>query len=660
MTKHYDNESISSLKGADRVRLRPSVIFGSDDLRGAQQAFFEILSNSIDEARAGFGDLISITRFKDYSILVEDHGRGIPLDYNQNEERFNWELVYCELYAGGKYKTNLGENYEYSLGLNGLGACATQYASRFFDVEVTRDGYQYKLHFEKGENIGGLIKTETKSRRTGTKQHFLLDYDVLTDIKIPTDFFLETLKQQAIVNSGTVFEFKDEISGEEHSFSYPEGILAYVRELNQDKGRLSDAFSFQGEGRGKDRSDREEYRVNATIAVAFNNDNKLLSYYHNSSPLEYGGSPDRAVRSAFVSVFDDWLKQENKYKSNESKISFTDIEDSLIIVTSSFSTFTSYENQTKRSINNQYIQRFMTDLIRNKLDIWFIEHRETALRVLDQVMINKRSREKAEKMRISVKKDLMTSMDFTNKPRLFVDCRSQDVNERELYIVEGNSALGSVKMARNADFQAIIPVRGKILNCLKADIRAILNNDIIMDLIKVLGCGVDLGNRQVKNVAQFDIKRLRWSKVIICTDADVDGFQIRTLILAMFYRLTPQLLEEHKIFIAESPLFEITHTKGSLETTHFAYTERDKEEILSRLDGGKVHLQRSKGLGENEPEMMWQTTMNPESRRLIEVVPEDKEIAEEAFELLLGKGVADRREYIEDHGHKYVDMLDVV
>ncbi|MDD4542109.1 MAG: toprim domain-containing protein, partial [Eubacteriales bacterium] len=562
--------------------------------------------------------------------------------------------------AGGKYKTNLGENYEYSLGLNGLGACATQYASHFFDVEVTRDGYVYELHFERGENIGGLKKTETKSRRTGTKQHFLLDYDVLTDIKIPTEFFLETLKQQAIVNSGTVFEFKDEISGEYHTFSYPDGILAYVRELNEEKGRMSDAYSFQGEGKGKDRSDREEYRVNATVAFAFNNENNLLAYYHNSSPLEYGGSPDRAVRSAFVSVFDDWLKQENKYKSNESKISFSDIEDSLIIVTSSFSTITSYENQTKRSINNRYIQRFMTDLIRNKLTIWFIEHREVGLRVLDQVMINKRSREKAEKMRISVKKDLMTSMDFTNKPRLFVDCRSQDVSERELYIVEGNSALGSVKMARNADFQAVIPVRGKILNCLKADIRSILNSDIIMDLLKVLGCGVDLGSRQVKNVAQFDIDRLRWNKVIICTDADVDGFQIRTLILAMFYRLTPELIKQNKIFIAESPLFEITHLKSSIETTKFAYSEREKEDIISQFDGGKVHIQRSKGLGENEPEMMWLTTMNPETRRLIEVVEENNGNAEKTFELLLGKGVADRREYIELHGHEYIDMLDVV
>ena len=659
MTQHYNNESISSLKGADRVRLRPSVIFGSDDLRGAQQAFFEILSNSIDEARAGYGDHISITRFKDYSILVEDHGRGIPLDYNQKEERYNWELVYCELYAGGKYKTNLGENYEYSLGLNGLGACATQYASRFFDVEVTRDGYVYELHFERGENVGGLKKTETKTRRTGTKQHFLLDYDVLTDIKIPTEFFLETLKQQAIVNSGTVFEFKDEISGEEVQFSYPDGILAYVREINQEQGRLSESFSFKGEGKGRDRSDRDEYRVNATVAFAFNNESNLLSYYHNSSPLEYGGSPDRAVRSAFVSVFDDWLKQENKYKSNESKISFADIEDSLILVTSSFSTITSYENQTKRSINNRYIQRFLTELIRNKLTIWFIEHREAGLRVLDQVLINKRSREKAEKMRISVKKNLMTSMDFTNKPRLFVDCRSQDVKERELYIVEGNSALGSVKMARNADFQAVIPVKGKILNCLKADIRSILNSDIIMDLIKVLGCGVDLGSKQVKNVAQFDISRLRWNKVIICTDADVDGFQIRTLILAMFFRLTPQLLKEHKIFIAESPLFEITHNKGSLETTHFAYTDREKDTIVAGFDGGKVHIQRSKGLGENEPEMMWQTTMNPETRRLIEVVPETKDIAEETFELLLGKSVVERRAYIENHGHEYVDMLDI-
>ncbi|MGI6157947.1 MAG: toprim domain-containing protein [Saccharofermentanales bacterium] len=657
MAQNYDNASISQLKGPDRVRLRPGVIFGSDDLRGAQQSFFEILSNSIDEAREGHGSVITVKRFKDHSLEVIDRGRGIPLDYNPNEKRYNWELVYCELYAGGKYKTHLGENYEYSLGLNGLGACATQYASKWFDVEVTRDGYVYELHFERGHNVGGLKKTPTDSKKTGTVQRWMPDDDVFTDIEIPVEYFQTTLKQQAVVNRGVTFEFIDEITGIREAFYYPEGILGMVRELNVDG--LTAPILISGEGVGRDRKDRKDYTVKCDIAFAFNNHVNDIYYYHNSAWLEYGGSPDRAVRSAFVSAFDAFLKEEGKYRQNESKVTFGDIEESLILITSSFSTMTSYENQTKRSINNRFIQRFMTDLLRDKLKIWFIEHRDEALKAADQVLLNRRSREKAEKTRVAIKRDLTKQIDISNRVKLFVDCRTRDVDRRELYIVEGNSALGSVKMARDAEFQAVIPVRGKILNCLKADYSAIFKNDIIMDLIKILGCGVELPKKHQKAAAPFNMDHLRWNKVIICTDADVDGFQIRTLILAMFYRLTPELIRQRKIFIAESPLYEITHTEQRLERTYFAYSDQEKNDILTSLDEGRVHIQRSKGLGENEPEMMWNTTMNPATRRLVSVLPEDETAMRETFNLLLGDDVAGRREQIEATGHLYMDMLDV-
>ncbi|HHX30277.1 MAG TPA: DNA topoisomerase [Clostridiaceae bacterium] len=657
MSQVYDNTSISQLKGPDRVRLRPGVIFGSDDLRGAQQSFFEILSNSIDEAREGHGHVITVKRFPDHSIEVVDRGRGIPLDYNPVEKRFNWELVYCELYAGGKYKTNLGENYEYSLGLNGLGACATQYASRWFDVEVVRDGFRYQLHFEKGHNIGGLEKTPVDKGATGTIQRWMPDDEVFTDIAIPAEYFHTTLKQQAVVNKGVTFEFIDELEKTKTTYDYPEGILGMVREMNE-KG-LTEAAFFTGEGIGRDRQDRADYTAKCDVAFAFNNNVRDILYYHNSSWLEYGGSPDRAVRSAFVSAFDNFLKAEGKYRANEGKINFGDIEESLILMTSSFSTVTSYENQTKRSINNRFIQRFMTDLIRSKLDIWFIEKREEALRAADQVLTNRRSRERAEKTRLAVKRDLMQQIDVSNRVKMFVDCRTQDISRRELYIVEGNSALGSVKMARDAEFQAVIPVRGKILNCLKADYNAIFKNDIIMDLIKILGCGVDIPKKYSKDIPPFDIDRLRWDKVIICTDADVDGFQIRTLIMAMFYRLTPELIRQHKIYIAESPLYEISHRTRKLETAHFAYSDQQKNEIIEGLEGGTVHVQRSKGLGENEPGMMWTTTMNPETRRLIAVMPEDEETMQKTFELLLGDDIPGRRRQIEETGHLYMEMLDV-
>ena len=655
----YDNESISSLKGADRVRKRPGVIFGSDGLEGCEHSFFEILSNSIDETREGFGDRIEVIRFRDGSIQVEDFGRGIPLDFNSKEERFNWELVYCELYAGGKYNNNSGENYEFSLGLNGLGACATQYASEYFDVQVFRDGFKYQLHFEKGENIGGLMKEPTRFKRTGTIQKWKPDREVFTEIHIPLDSFLQIMKRQAVVNSGVTFHLLDEESGQEYTFFYPEGILGYVSELNDGKG-LTVPYSFEGTGRGRDRDDKPEYKVQTQIAFCFNNEVNIVEYYHNSSFLEHGGAPDKAVRNALTAEIDRQIRARDKYKANESKIIFQDIADSLILVTSSFSTQTSYENQTKKAINNKFIQEFMSDLIRERMQIWFIENKPEADKVVEQLLINKRSRENAEKTRLNVKKKLMGTIDINNRVKKFVDCRTRDPKQRELYIVEGDSALGSCKMGRDAEFQAIMPIRGKILNCLKSDYEVIFKSDIITDLLKVLGCGVEINSKHNKDLSSFDLAQLRWNKIIICTDADVDGYQIRTLVLAMIYRLVPTLIEKGFVFIAESPLFEITHRTKKAEETHFAYTEKEKTEILLRFPPDSCSIQRSKGLGENEPEMMWETTMNPETRRLIKVMPSDARQTAEVFDLLLGDNLQGRKNHIEQDGHLYLEMLDVI
>ena len=652
--KSYGNESITSLKGADRVRLRPAVIFGSDGLEGCQHSFFEILSNSIDEAREGYGKLIRVIRHKDYSITVEDQGRGIPLDYNQKEQRYNWELVYCELYAGGKYSNNIGENYEYALGLNGLGACATQYSSEYMDVTVYRDGYKYELHFEKGNNIGGLKKTKCNYEHTGTIQTWKPDLEVFTDIKIPVEYFRDVLRRQAVVNAGLVFEFIDEESGTTERFVYENGIADYVSEVNQDKGITKPCY-FEGSARGRDREDKPEYKVKMEIAFCFNNEINTIQYYHNSSWLEYGGSPDKAVRAAFVYEIDKYLRNNNKYNKNESKITFSDIEDSLILITNTFSTMTSYENQTKKAINNRFIQEAITDFLKQQLEIYLIENKEEAEKIAAQVLINKRSRESAERARIDVKKKLGGTMDISSRVKKFVDCRSKDVNKRELYIVEGDSALGSVKMGRDSEFQAVMPVRGKILNCLKADYSGIFKSEIIVDLIKVLGCGVEIKSKHNKNLGSFDYDSLKWNKIIICTDADVDGYQIRTLILAMFYRLMPTLIEKGKVFIAESPLFEIT-ARGK---SYFAYTEKEKNEILEKLKGQKVTIQRSKGLGENDPEMMWITTMNPETRRLIQVMPDDAENTQKFFDLLLGDNLQGRKDFISEYGHEYMEYIDV-
>ncbi len=654
----YDNESISSLKGADRVRKRPGVIFGSDGLEGCEHSVFEILSNSIDEAREGHGNLIKITRFKDNSIEIEDFGRGIPVDYNQKEQRFNWELLFCELYAGGKYNNSDSQNYEYSLGLNGLGLCSTQYASEYMDVEVRRDGYLYKLHFEKGDNIGDLSKEEYKYKRTGTKIRWKPDISVFTDINIPFENYFEVLKRQAVVNAGLKFLLKYEKENSEtaeQEFIYPNGITDYVSELLNDES-LSPIQTWNFETKVRDREDKPLYKLKADIALAFSNKLSLAEYYHNSSFLEHGGAPERAVRSAFTSQIDSYLKQNGKYTKNESRISFADIEDSLVIVISSFSTMTSYENQTKKSITNKGIQEALTDVLKHNLEVYFIENPQDAEKICNQILINKRSREDAEKTRLNLKKKLTSSMDMASRVAKLVDCRSKDIAQRELFIVEGDSALGACKQARNPDFQAIIPIRGKILNCLKADYNRIFKSEIITDLIRVLGCGVEVRtSKTAKDLSSFNIDALKWSKVILCTDADVDGFQIRTLLLTMLYRLTPQLIESGKVFIAESPLYEINTKKD----TYFAYNESEKEEFIKKIGNEKYTIQRSKGLGENEPDMMNFTTMNPKTRRLIKVMPEDAKKTAQMFDILLGDDLSGRKEYIVENGHLYVENLDI-
>ena len=659
----YDNESISSLKGADRVRKRPGVIFGSDGLEGCEHAVFEILSNAIDEARGGHGKLITVTRFADRSIQVEDQGRGCPVDWNEKEGRYNWELVFCELYAGGKYDNENSENYEFSLGLNGLGSCATQYASRYMDVTVWRDGKEYRLHFERGEIAGKLEVSEQtgNKKRTGTTIRWLPDLDVFTDIDIPVDYYRDVMRRQAVVNAGVTFRLKNETAAgkfETEEFVYEHGIEDYIREL-AGLDALTEPVYWEAERKGRDRPDKPEYKVKLSVALCFSNKTALCEYYHNSSFLEHGGSPEKATRSAMVSAIDKYLRDNNKYVKGEAKITFPDVQDCLILVSSSFSTQTSYENQTKKAITNKFIQEAMTEFLRSRLEIYFIENRDAAEKIAAQVLINKRSRETAERTRINQKKKLTEKIDIANRVQKFVDCRTKDVERREIYIVEGDSALGACKQSRDAEFQGLMPVRGKILNCLKADYPRIFKSDVITDLMKVLGCGVEVSGKAVKDLNQFDLNNLRWSKVVICTDGDVDGFQIRTLILTMLYRLCPTLIREGYVYIAETPLFEITCKEKSGEKTWFAYSEKEKADILKKLEGKKVNVQRSKGLGENDPEMMWMTTMSPETRRLIRVLPEDAEETARVFDLLLGDNLSGRKDYIAENGYKYLDMIDV-
>lgn len=654
----YNEESISQLKGADRVRLRPAVIFGSDGIEGCEHAVFEILSNSIDEAREGYGKEITVTRFLDGSVEVVDHGRGMPMDYNEKEKRWNWELLFCEMYAGSKYNTNNGGTYEYSLGLNGLGLCATQYASEYMDAEVHKNGFRYEIHFKAGEPVSELQKEPYNKKDTGTRIRWKPDIKVFTDIDIPLEYYQETILRQSVVNAGIKFVLRNqtgEKSFDKYEYCYENGIVDYIKEFVGDDAFSSVQF-WQGERKGRDRADLPEYKVKLNVALCFSNKKQLKEYYHNSSFLEHGGAPEKAVKSAFVSQIDSYLKANSKYLKSDSKINFQDVEDCLVLVSSSFSTQTSYENQTKKAITNKFIQEAMTDFLRHQLEVYFIENRIDAEKIAEQVLINMRSRVKAESTRLNIKKTLQSGNSMTDRIEKFVDCRSKDVSEREIFIVEGDSALGACKQARDSAFQAVMPVRGKILNCLKAEYPKIFKNDIITDLIKVLGCGVEVSSKANKNLSLFNMDNLRWNKVIICTDADVDGYQIRTLILTMIYRLMPTLIKEGKVFIAESPLYEIT----CKDETWFCYTEKEKQDALLEIGDRKYTIQRSKGLGENEPEMMWLTTMNPKTRRLIKVEPDySPEAVADKFDLLLGDNLQGRKDYIAENGAQYIDMTDL-
>ncbi len=660
--QNYGDQSIVSLKGADRVRQKPSVIFGSDGLDGCKHSYFEILSNSVDEAREGYGKEIITTVYLDRSIKIEDHGRGVPLGYNEAEGRYNWELIYCELYASGKYSNNEdGSAYSYSLGTNGLGACATQYTSEYFEVTSYDGTNASTMHFEKGDPVGELEVRPIgkKEIKHGTIQKWRPDLDVFTDTLIPEEYFKEILKCQSACNGGTTFILdveREDGKFERFEYYYENGIADYLKELVGENDTLTSPVRWELEATGRDREDMPDYKLKGEFIWCVSAKVNALRYFHNSSYLEHGGSPDEAVKAAFVFAVDKRLRAAGKYNKNESKIKFSDVEDCLIFISNSFSTVTSYENQTKKAIKNPFIAKAMTSFFKEQLEFYFLENPADGDRFLNQVLINKRSREKAETTRIDVRKALATSNDIAGRVDKFVACRSKDASRRELYIVEGDSAMGSCKLGRNAEFQAIIPVRGKTLNCLKSTYEKIFKNDIIVDLLRVIGCGVEISEKKVKgNMSPFDLSALRWSKIIICTDADEDGFQIRTLLLTFFYRLLPTLIDEGKIYIAETPLYEI----NCKDEIFFAYDENEKAEILEKIGSKKFTIQRSKGLGENEPEMMWQTTMNPETRRLVRVSKAEAAATEQIFDTLLGENLAARKEYIFTYGSRYADEADI-
>jgi DNA gyrase subunit B len=621
----------------------------------------------VDEAREGHGKEIIVTVWRDRTIQVEDFGRGVPVGWNEREKRWNWELVFCELYAGGKYSNNSSSSvYQFSLGMNGLGATATQYTSEFMTVKSYNGKQLSEIDFKKGKPTKEKLRVRDLERsdkkKTGTVIKWRPDSAVFTDVNIPITFFEEMLYRQSVVNAGIRFvlnaENEDRKTFSTKEYYYENGIVDHMEDITKGSSLTPPVVWHMPEQVGSDREDLQPYKLKADIAFCVTTTNPTTEYYHNSSYLSHGGAPDRAVKSAFAFALDKYLQKAGKYGKNESKIGFADIQENLIVIISSASTKSSYEGQTKKAVDNPFIFRALDRFLKDQLEIYLTENPTAAEIFAKQVLDSKHSREEAEKTRLDVKKALgSTVMDASNRVEKFVSCRSKDATLRELYIVEGDSALTSCVLGRNAEYQAIIPVRGKTLNCMKADYSKIFASQIITDLLRVIGCGVEItGKTKLKSeFATFDLSALKWAKIIICTDADEDGFQIRTLLLTLFYRLLPTLIREGRVFIAESPLFEIT-TKTD---TYFAYNEQEKSAILQQLGDTKYTLQRSKGLGENEPEMMWKTTMNPATRRLISVCPADEERTLYMFDTLLGEDREERKRFIAENGWKYIKDADI-
>ena len=654
MNKQYNEDSIQSLGILGGVRAKPASI----GLESHNHTFLEILGNSIDEYRAGFGNSITITKNDDGSVTVRDFGRGVPMGKNKDGE-YAYDKVFNTLWAGGKYKNNDddGGDYEYSLGTNGVGATGTNYTSDFLTVCSHKVEGTSFVKYEKGVEVEGsyqFVKQQVHENFVGTEITWRPSQEVFRGKGEVDDDFIElTLQDQSIVNGGLRFVFNNDKVGESKEYYYENGVADYIKSISNEEHMLTDVISFTTEQKGRDNEADKDYRIKTDINFAFNRETSFSRYYHNTSWLENGGTPEEFIKNSFTFVIDKFLKEQNLYNKNEKKVTFEDISDSLIVITSTYSTISLFTDQTKKKIGSDFMKQSVTKWLREQLEIYFIENPKEAELVFKQVLVNKRSREKAEATRLDIKKKLSgTVNNLTNRINGFENCKSKDNSETELYIVEGKSALGSTKQGRDDKIQAIYAIRGKILNCLKADYNKIFSSEIITNMIKLFGCGVEIKSKYAKDINNFDINNLRWSKIIITTDADVDGYHIRCLVMTAIYVLMPSLINEGKVFIAESPLYEVTDKN---DKSHFAYTDSEKDAIVKELGDKLVSIQRSKGLGENTAEMMWETTMNPETRKLIKITPDSADEMIKYFEMFMGDDLDGRKQYIGENLHEYIE-----
>lgn len=627
----YDASQIQVLEGLKAVRLRPSMYIGSTGARGLHHLIYEVVDNSIDEALAGFCSHIEVTLHPGHLVEVSDDGRGIPVEIQAQVGRPAVEVVLTMLHAGGKFG---GEGYKVSGGLHGVGVAVVNALSEWLEVEVRRDGHVYQQSYRRGQTTGEL-KIIGEAKETGTTIRFIPDGEIFEEREFSFDSLAQRFRELAFLCQGLKITLKDEGTGQEVEYQFEGGIVEFVRHLNKNKDTLFDPPIY---------FKRERDDAVCEAALQYNNGytENILTYANNIHTQE-GGSHETGFKSALTRAINDYAKKIGTLKENDPTFSGDDVREGLVAVVSVKLTDPQFEGQTKTKLGNTDIRGFVDSMASEELTTFFDENPAVAKSVIDKVVAASRAREAARRARELTRRK--NALEVSSLPGKLADCTERDPMHSELFLVEGDSAGGSAKLGRDRSFQAILPLRGKILNVEKARLDKILANAEIRSMITALGTGI---------AEEFDLSKARYHKVIIMTDADIDGAHIRTLILTFFYRYMPKLIEAGYVYIAQPPLYLVR--KG--QTLEYVYDDHKLEQVLKRIGRGNVAIQRFKGLGEMNADQLWETTMNPDTRTLLLVTVEDVLEANTMFTTLMGDKVEPRREFIQENA-RLVRNLDI-
>ncbi|HSM09844.1 MAG TPA: DNA topoisomerase (ATP-hydrolyzing) subunit B [Gemmatimonadota bacterium] len=633
----YTSRQIQVLKGLEGVRLRPGMYIGSTSARGLHHLVYEVVDNSIDEAMAGYCSTIDTVIHADGSITVSDDGRGIPVDEHPVEKVPGVELALTRLHAGGKFDK---QTYKVSGGLHGVGVSVVNALSETLDVEVKRDGFMWTQTFERGIKTTELTKG-AKTKESGTRIRFTPDPEIFTDLNYNWETLENRLRELAYLNRGVVIRLRDERPEQEQEAEYyfEGGIVEYVDYLRGNKSALHDDIIYLA---------GEQDMVDIELAMQYTDayNENTFTFVNNINTHE-GGTHLSGLKAAMTRTINAYAQDRNALKKNDASLSGDDVREGLVAVLSVKVPEPQFEGQTKTKLGNSEVRGIVESLVNDRLSTWLEENPSSARRIIEKAVQAARAREAARKARDLTRKK--SALETGILPGKLADCSSRDPSLSELYIVEGDSAGGSAKQGRDREFQAILPLKGKILNVERARIDRILSNDEIRAMITAIGANIG---------DEFDLEQSRYHRIIIMTDADVDGAHIRTLLLTFFFRQMKELIEAGYIYIAQPPLYRVQ--KGKQE--HYCFTEAEREKVVERLKNGKgsgsINIQRYKGLGEMNPDQLWETTMNPENRTLLQVTIDEATLASRLFENLMGDDVQARRTFIETNA-RFVRNLDI-